>query len=289
MPLISLLLRCFFALAILFPVVTFSQDKIVASFNDVKLYNNVKISEKIATRIISFSQLCTSNCSEELKILPFTPLIKDSAGGKEIILQSRMKGLYISIETVFSDKNRIDLAVSLVRGNSTTPAGGRLNDQNPVAVLMMNNKEVAELFVEANIYIPGCEVKSGDINVKLDPISINEVKIQKINMPISSGSSKGSIAIMCNPGTVNNLLLQFSTLTNLEKVIIPQDNVGVGFMLRNGLNNDWIGFSEHDATVVTIPESGNLQIPLEAFYVRYSNSVKAGHFSAKAQYTITYK
>ncbi|EBC6662176.1 hypothetical protein C1B90_20475 [Salmonella enterica] len=273
---------------LMFPVFVSAESRLAFAFDDIRMHTELKQAEVISSREL-FLDNPVDEKNSNWELLPLVNVLKSDASGSSIVVESDVAGIDISITKKNEGKNRIKLVVSLVKGMGNLIEGGRVNEQKSVAFLKFNNNVFGKIYVSANVYVAGCEVISGNIKMNLAGISVSDARSNSLSLPLNSGSGRGGINLMCNSGGVNELVLKFSTAKFNGNIIIPDEDSGVGFMLRNGLNNKWVRFDNDNAFNFVVEDSGRKTIPLEVFYSRYDDVIKPGLLSAKVQYTITYK
>lgn len=273
---------------------------------EITRVNFGKITPKIGSEInVPFSETsanipitCGENCKQpNFRWEAVGDVFATSANAKKYVFLSNIPGIGIEVDlSQFNFSISPALTVRLVKLSAQYKTGVFTHSQ-PLMRWYLENKEDSgwknlqsgALYVDGSIYSGSCSPEQGDLYFNMKPVSINLLKELRYGEKLQTSSLMQHISINCSQGAADSFSIKFNgKYYNNSPDILDAGN-GVGFIAEyksTDTNVLWNGLGNFDGK---IPESGKVDIPLQVYYTRTGEDVRAGDITAKGQFTITYR
>lgn len=273
---------------------------------EITRVNFGNITPKIGSEInVPFSELsanipvsCDENCKQSyFRWEAVGDVFSTSANAKKYVFFSSIPGIGIEVDlSQFNFNISPVLTVRLVKLAAQYKTGVFTHSQ-PLMRWSLENQEdggrktlqSGVLNVDGSIYAGSCSPEQGDLYFNMKPVSSNLLKELRYGEKLQTSSLIQNISINCSQGAADSFTIKFNgKFFNNSPEILDAGN-GVGFIVEYKYTNTnvlWNGTGNFGGD---IPESGKVDIPLQVYYTRVGEDVRAGDITAKGQFTITYR
>lgn len=290
-----------YALALLSAGSAWAERDFVADLGRASIPLNQPLNAPFVEHAFSLPPLCTADCKGvKVTWTPLSRQITDNRQSDTYLFDSGLSGIAISLKATAQGgaENASSFIVGLVRTSAVSGAG-ELNLSHPVARWEVSKKnaqgidEVTDsgmITVKGNITAGSCAPSAGTLKFNLPPVSVADLKHSAPGERVGSVNDTRSIKVICTPGYAELVSVYFSGETaDGNRTILKTSNDSIGFIMKEGVGDSVIRWGDSIPLALRLPDSGQLDIPVTAYYTRLSNTVQSGKVSAVAQYTLQYK
>ncbi|WP_370612384.1 fimbrial protein [Citrobacter meridianamericanus] len=278
-----------------------AKESFIADLGRSAIPLNQPLNTPFVERSFSLPPFCTSDCGG-VKVT-WTPLARQITGNWQrdtYLFDSGLSGIAVSLKATSQGgpENASSFMVGLFRTSEASGAG-ELSLSHPVARWEVSKKnaqgidEVTDsgmLTVKGNITAGSCAPSAGTLNLSLPPISVADLKHYAPGERVGSVNDTRSIKVICTPGYAGLVSVYFSgEAADGNRTILKTSNDSVGFIIKEGVGDSIIRWGDGIPLALHLPDTGQLDIPVSAYYTRLSDNIQAGKVSAVAQYTMQYK
>lgn len=249
----------------------------------------------------SLPPLCTSDCEGvNVRWMPLTRQIADNRQSDAYLFDSGLSGIAVRLKatTQGGPENASNFTVGLIRTSETSGAG-ELILSHPVARWEVSKKNVqgidevtdsGMITIKGNITAGSCAPSVGTLKFTLPPVSMADLKHYSPGEPVGSVNDTRSIKVICSPGYAELVSVYFSgEIAGGNRAILKTSNESIGVIIKEGVGDSVIRWGDATPLALRLPATGQLDIPVTAYYTRLSDTIQAGKVSAVAQYTLQYK
>lgn len=278
-----------------------AEGHFIADLGRASVPLNQPLSIPFVERSFSLPPLCTSDC-EGVRIT-WTPLARQIADNRQAdtyLFDSGLSGIAVSLKATSQGgpENASSFMVGLVRTSEASGAG-ELSLSHPVARWEVSKKnaqginEVTDsgmITVKGNITAGSCAPSAGTLKFKLPSVNVAELKRIPPGERVGSVNDTQSIKVICTPGYAELVSVYFNgEIAGGNRTILKTSNDSIGFIMKEGVGDSVIRWGDSVPLALRVPDTGQLDIPVTAYYTRISDNIQAGKVSAVAQYTLQYK
>lgn len=290
-----------YALALASTSSAYAEREFIADLGRASIPLNQPLNAPFVERSFTLPPLCTSDC-EGIKVT-WTPLSRqftDNQQGNTYLFDSGLPGIAVRLKATTQGGGEVanSFMVGLVRTSEGSGAG-ELNLSHPIARWEVSKKsaqgidEVTDsgmITVKGNITAGSCAPSAGTLKFNLPPVSVSDLKHSAPGERVGSVNDSQMIKVICSPGYAELVSVYFNgEIANGNRTILKTSNDSIGFIVKEGVGNRVIRWGDSIPLALSLPNTGQLDIPVTAYYTRLNDRIQAGKVSAVAQYTIQYK
>ncbi|EPC5193056.1 fimbrial protein [Edwardsiella piscicida] len=288
------------ALLLLLPALTAAQTDTRVDFGHLSNGGAVAVGETLARQRLRLTLPCTGPCDPDgISLLPRGEVLSQDAPRRRYRLGSPIAGLAIDIalETapLGADALQLEAEIALIKRGGRTE-GGEISLHTPLVSLMETRdgrrQKAGDIYISGTLELAACEVVSNALTFHLPSLPYVALRSSPLARPVEEGKSQRTLLLRCDGGVSTELTMTFSALNAATPpwLLPAQEDAAVGFMVKEGLSDSWVQWnSERYSLALTVPESGTLEVPFTAYYVRLGERPHSGSVSAKGQYTVVYR